>query len=185
MYNKINIMVEGNLCLKKIAKDVSLPLTSVDKKILTDLMNHLIVSQIPELAEKYNVQPGVGIAAPQINISKRMFCILATDSDDNLHKYYCVNPKIISKSKQMTYLSNGEGCLSVKRKVFGIVQRHKTITVKSGFYDPETDRVTVKKIKLTDFISIVFQHEYDHLDGILFVDKLIAYIENSENLSEC
>ena len=71
----------------------------------------------------------------------------------------------------MIYLPGGEGCLSVDRETCGITPRHQKITVEAHLYNLQTGSVEFKKFELTDYIAIVFQHEYDHLNGILFVDR--------------
>ena len=67
----------------------------------------------------------------------------------------------------MIYVGEGEGCLSVNREVEGIVPRYARITVESQDLDGNTFRIRVR-----EDISIAFQHELDHLNGILFVDKI-------------
>ena len=83
-----------------------------------------------------------------------------------------VNPKIISHSVKKTYIPGGEGCLSVDREVEGITPRHKKITLKGYFYNHETEEIKLGTMKLSGYVSVVFQHEIDHLNGVLFVEKL-------------
>ena len=78
-----------------------------------------------------------------------------------------INPKIISKSEELIYVGEGEGCLSVNREVEGIVPRHARITVEA--YDENGD---LYDIRVREDVAVAFQHELDHLDGILFVDKI-------------
>jgi peptide deformylase len=73
----------------------------------------------------------------------------------------------------MTYLPGGEGCLSVTRPTDGLVTpRHLKIIAKCSLLDMGTLKIKTVKLTLFGYPAIVFQHEYDHLDGILFVDKL-------------
>jgi len=176
-----DIIKEGNPVLKIKAKEID-KVTTEDINTLKAMMNQLISSQIPELAEKYNLQPAVGLAAPQIGLSKRMFCVLAEDFDSDLHKIAFINPKIISKSKEMTYLPFGEGCLSVPRETEGLVPRHMEIKIRGLVYDFEKEKLIKKTLKLSGIISIIVQHEYDHLDGILYTDRMVEKIENIEPL---
>jgi len=169
----LTIIKEGNPILRVKSKNVKLPLIDEDINTINLMMTHLMKSQIPEIAEEEELQPGVGIAAPQIGVSKNIFCMFASDFDDKLHKYAFINPIIVKKSKELVYLPDGEGCLSVSREVEGVVLRHEEISVKTYLYDFEKKKVFRKLLKLTGIISTIFQHEYDHLDGILFVDRLI------------
>ena len=88
------------------------------------------------------------------------------DELGRLHDYALINPKVLSYSDELTYLPSGEGCLSVDREVKGLVHRHKRITFKALVL--ENNKLIEKTIKLKDYIAVVFQHEYDHLQGYLF-----------------
>mgnify|MGYP001533424555 CR=1 FL=1 len=77
------------------------------------------------------------------------------------------SPKIISQSEELIYVGEGEGCLSVNREVEGIVPRHARITIE--YYDYEGNK---KTMRAREDLAVAFQHEIDHLDGILFVDKI-------------
>ena len=176
-----DVIREGHPSLAMKAKDVELPLSTEDKKTLKLMMEFLENGQDPEIAEEYELRPGVGLAAPQINISKRMLVVFTYDeTGEKLYKHLLVNPKIMSHSIKKTYLPGGEGCLSVDREVEGITPRHKKITLKSYFYNTETEELTLGTLKVSGYVSVVFQHEIDHLNGILFVDKLFEDIEDAE-----
>ena len=82
-------------------------------------------------------------------------------------RYVLINPKIISKSEEMIYVGEGEGCLSVNRPVEGIVPRHARLRVEA--YDVDGNKF---QIRVREDIAVAFQHELDHLNGILFVDKI-------------
>jgi peptide deformylase len=78
----------------------------------------------------------------------------------------------------MVYLPGGEGCLSVDRCTDGLVTpRHNKITIKSAIYDFNTNKVKNVTLNLEGYPAIVIQHEYDHLDGILFTDKMFKESE--------
>lgn len=177
--NKLTIIKEGHPTLAQVAKEVPIPLTEEDKATLKQMMMHIKMSQIPEIAEREGIQPGIGIAAPQINISKRMFVIFTQESDDTMFEYAFVNPEIIKKSEEMTYLPGGEGCLSVDRLVEGIVPRYKEITVKTKIYDIAKDQLRQVTLRLSGYLAIVFQHEFDHLDGILFPERVKNEIDDT------
>ncbi|KMK77060.1 peptide deformylase [Alkalihalobacillus pseudalcaliphilus] len=165
-----DIIREGHPVLRQVAKEVQLPASIEDKETLTNMLQFVINSQDPEIAEKHQLRPGVGIAAPQIGISKRMFAVHAYDENDTLYSYGLFNPKVISHSVEENHLDGGEGCLSVDREVQGIVPRHARITVKGTTIEGEE-----VKLKLKGYIAIVFQHELDHLDGIMFYDRIEGF----------
>lgn len=178
MYLSKDIVKEGNQILKNISSKVSLPLSSDDLNCLKGLYEYVVISAIDDLVEKYKIRPGVGIAAPQVGVNKRMFAINCVDFLDEKESRYLlavINPTIISKSKDMVYLPGGEGCLSVDRNTNGLVTpRHYQITVKCSLYDFKNNKIKTVTLKLEGYPAIVFQHEYDHLDGILYTDKMYS-----------
>lgn len=171
-----NIVKDGDKVLRQKCVDVTIPFENSDLIALQNMDEYLINSYDEKLCKKYDIRPGVGIAAPQIGLSKRMLCIMAYDEKGNFHHYTFVNPKIISYSMELTYLESGEGCLSVVDEHKGYVHRHKRIKVKALVYDYKKDEFFIKTIAFEGFLAVVFQHEYDHLNGILFYDHI-----NKEN----
>lgn len=165
---KVFNIVTDKKFLSQKCEDVALPLSSEDKEILMDMVEYLKVSQDEELSKKYNIRPGVGLAANQIGLKKKMIAIYFEEEENKIHEYALVNPKIVSYSVKMCCLDNGEGCLSVPKDVEGYVYRHYKITVK-GF-----DAITNKEvtIKARGYLSIVLQHEIDHLEGKLYTDRI-------------
>jgi peptide deformylase len=162
-----DVLREGHPTLRRVAEEVSIPASDDDKKILSDMMEFVINSQDPELSEKYGLRPGIGIAAPQINVLKRMIAIHVTDEQGNLFSFALFNPKVISHSIEKSYLESGEGCLSVDREVEGYVPRYARVTIKATTL--EGDQV---KLRLKGLPAIVFQHEIDHLNGVMFFDHI-------------
>ncbi|MBO9130332.1 peptide deformylase [Bacillus sp. 165] len=162
-----DIIREGHPVLREVAKEVPLPPSEEDIHTLKSMIEFVINSQNPELAAHYQLRPGIGLAAPQIGISKRMIAVHVTDHDDKLYSYALFNPKIISHSVERTYLTSGEGCLSVDRSVPGYVPRYARITVKATSINGEE-----LKLRLKGLPAIVFQHEIDHLNGIMFYDHI-------------
>lgn len=167
-----DIIREGHPTLKKVAKEVTIPMTDSDKETLFSMLEFIKNSQDEEISEKYQLRAGVGLAAPQINVKKRMLAIYTTDEmNENSYSYMLVNPKIVSHSEELTYIAPGEGCLSVDREAPGYVLRYKRITVK-GLQLKNTGELEPISLRLKGYLSVVFQHEIDHLNGILFTDRI-------------
>lgn len=168
-----DIIREGHPVLTTRAGDVEIPLKPETKKILTQMRAFLIHSQNDEMREKYELRAGVGLAAPQINISKRMCVMYTTDeTGKTLHDYVMVNPRIVSHSVKETYIDTGEGCLSIDREVEGLVPRYAKVTVQTHLYDVLKDTLNEATLTLEGYVAIVFQHEFDHLNGILFTERI-------------
>ncbi len=163
----IKILDESNKILRQKSKDVTFPLDDKLKKLIDDSLTYLEMSQMDEYIEKYNLRAGMGLSFVQIGILKRIFVISEELEDGTFKRYTLINPKVISRSEELIYVGEGEGCLSVNRYVEGIVPRNARITVEA--YDVEGNKF---KIRVREDIAIAFQHELDHLDGILFVDKI-------------
>lgn len=163
-----DIIREGHPTLREVAKEVPLPLKEEDIQLAKDLMEYVQNSQDPHLSERYGLRPGIGLAAPQVNASKRIFALHIEDEDGEIEEsMIAINPKIISHSVQTDYLETGEGCLSVDRAVDGHVPRYARITIEA--YDINGEKFTKR---LRGLPAIAFQHELDHLDGILFFDRI-------------
>ena len=97
----------------------------------------------------WNVRAGVALANGEFDV------------------YVVVNPKIPSTSTEKIYVEDGEGCLSINRSTEGIVPRFARITVEG--YDTKGNKI---KLRLREDLAIAFQHEIDHLNGILFIDHI-------------
>ncbi len=142
-----------NEALRKISREVK----TINKHILTLL---------DDMKETLHVEDGVGLAAPQVGVLRRIAVI---DYDD---KYYeLINPKILSASGEAT---EEEGCLSVVG-IRGRVVRPDKLTV--SYMDREGNN---QNIEVTGITARIFCHEIDHLDGVLFVDKMIEPAEDEE-----
>ncbi len=168
-----DILQEFDPILHKRAIDVKLPLSLEDLNTLLGMMEYVHNSQNDEMVEQYKLRPAVGLAAPQIGVSKRMFVMSTYDETGQvLHEYAVVNPKILSASEEQTYIPGGEGCLSVDEEKTGLVARAKRIKVRFENVNLTTGETKETLMKLQDYVGIVFQHEFDHLNGILFVSKI-------------
>lgn len=167
MLPKIKILDEKNKMLHMVSKEVSFPLSDKDKKAIDDAIKYLTMSQIDEYIDKYHLRPGMGLAFIQIGIPKRIFVIVDEVEEGKFETYSIINPKMISHSEELVYVEEGEGCLSVNRPVEGIVPRFARIKIEAD--DIDGNKVTYR---LREDLAVAFQHEMDHLDGILFVDKI-------------
>ncbi|WP_144469923.1 MULTISPECIES: peptide deformylase [Bacillus] len=162
-----DIVRDGHPVLRQTAEAVELPPTEEEKQQLAEMIEFVKNSQDAEMAEKYGLRPGVGLAAPQINISKRMIAVHCEDEDGEEYSYALFNPRIVSHSVKRAYLTTGEGCLSVDEAIPGFVPRYQKIRVKATTLEGEDI-----DIRLKGFPAIVFQHEIDHLNGIMFYDHI-------------
>lgn len=167
MFNQCDILDEKEKVLREKSKEVVFPLDKEDKSLINEMVMYLRLSQDEEYAEKNGIRAGMGLAAIQLGIKKRYFVISYKNEDGTFEEYKVINPKIISNSEERIYVEEGEGCLSVNRYIEGIVPRYARITVE--FYDENGNKQT-KRVR--EEIAVAFQHEIDHLDGILFVDKI-------------
>ena len=138
-----------------ILREKSIPVKKVDKDI-KNLMYDMIETM-------YNA-PGIGLAAIQIGIPKRVIVMDISKDKDKKNPMFFINPKIIWKSKVLSTYE--EGCLSIPNQ-FAEVQRPDKCHFKYLDYNGNE-----KEIKAEGLLSTCIQHEIDHLDGILFIDYL-------------
>ncbi len=122
-------------------------------------INDGVLRVLDNMRDTMYAADGVGLAAPQIGVSKRMIVI---DPGDQLIEM--INPEIIAREGEQTAR---EGCLSVPDLV-GWCKRSQKVTVQGMNRDGE-----IIEIEAADMLARAFQHEIDHLDGILFPDKAI------------
>lgn len=163
----IKILDEKNKLLHKESSEITFPMDESEKKLLYDMLTYLEMSQIDEYTKKYNLRPGMGLAFVQVGVPKRAFVICSENDNKTFDKYIVINPQIVSMSEEMIYVGEGEGCLSVNREVDGIVPRHARITVNA--FDENGKEFT---IRVREDLAVAFQHEIDHLNGILFTDHI-------------
>ncbi len=186
MYLDNDIVKEGTKSLNEKCEKVRLPLSEDELNCIRGLYEYMIVSEVDDLAKKYKIRPGVGIAAPQVGVNKRMFAMNATDFLDEKQKKYMyafINPQIVAHSEEMTYLPDGEGCLSVTRNTEGLVTpRYAAIKFKAIQFDYSTNKCKNVTMTLVGYPAIVFQHEYDHLDGILYTSKMYKVSDLDPNI---
>lgn len=166
-----DIVRDPNPVLRKQSKRVQFPLSKKDQKLAKDMMQYLEVSQDPKLCKRYGLRAGVGLAAPQVNVSELMAAVLVPDDNDDPHhpqfKAIIINPLIIANSVQRGAMTEGEGCLSVDKDIPGLVHRADRITLQ---YQDMTGKKHI--VRLKNYPAIVCQHEIDHLHGTLFYDHI-------------
>ena len=147
----------GNPILREVAKEVGDFADYEVQKLIDDMLVTVVEAN------------GVGLAAPQVNSPLRIFVMASYPNPrypdaPEIDPYEVINPEIVSKSEETE--DDWEGCLSIPG-IRGFVPRHKEIEVKYfDRYGREKSEV------LKDFLARVFQHEFDHLEGIVFLDRL-------------
>jgi len=162
-----DILDEKEKILRTVSKEVTFPLSKEDKDTIDTMIKYLHDSQIEELSKEYDLRPGMGMSAIQLGIPKRYFVVVHEVEEGKFDNYILINPRIISNSMEKIYVEEGEGCLSVNRPVPGIVPRYARVTMEA--YDMEGRKIHVRA---REELAICFQHELDHLNGILFIDKI-------------
>lgn len=165
---KLKLVKDNNPKIRKKSEDVELPLSPEDQDLLDSMFNYLVKSQDEEYAKKHNIRPGVGLAAIQVGYAKKMF-VIYYQKGDSFVQYKLVNPKIIETSIKKCALEDGEGCLSVDKEHRGLVHRYYKIVMKA-YDDFQKKEIT---ITASGYDAVVLQHEYDHLQGILFYDHIV------------
>ena len=144
-----------NETLRTVSDPVKLPLNKEDQDLLTEMYSYV----------KEHKDEAVGLSAIQVGVPKRM-CAIRYSTDTKTISYKLVNPKIIKRSRETLLLT--EGCLSIPEEHNELVPRYKSITVIG--YDAITNKNVV--INADGFLARVLQHEIDHMDGILFIDRI-------------
>jgi len=169
------ILEDSDKRLHQKCVDVVFPLSKERKKLIKDMVKYLRLSQDEEYSEKYDIRPGMGLAAPQLGINENFFVVVLVNEDGTSDEYIVINPKIVSTSKEKIYAGSGEGCLSVNRPVDGYVPRHARISLEAYDLDGK-----LQKIRVREEEAIAFEHELDHLEGILFYEKVLPEITDED-----
>ncbi len=145
------------------------PVLRAKAQRVENIQDQRIQKLIDDLITTVKQANGVGIAAPQVQVSDRLFIVASRPSPrypnaPEMEPTAMINPRILAHSTDTA--KGWEGCLSIPG-IRGLVPRYQAIEVEY------TDRNgKVQKQELTDFVARIFQHEYDHLDGIVFLDRL-------------
>ena len=157
MAELLEIAQLGNPILRRVAQ----PVENFADKAIEQLIDSLIAT-----AASAN---GVGIAAPQVSQSYRLFIVASRPNPRYpkaplMEPTAMINPRIVAYSPEI--VKDWEGCLSIPG-IRGLVPRYQAIEVE---YTNQNGQV--QRQELADFVARIFQHELDHLDGIVFVDRL-------------
>lgn len=163
MSDRLTVIQLGNPVLRQQAQ----PVESVQSDRIQTLIDQLIATAIQT--------HGVGIAAPQVAAGDRLFIVASRPNLRYPHAPYMeptamINPEMVAHSPEQE--KGWEGCLSVPG-IRGLVPRYRSITVE--YTDRYGDR---HHQELSGFVARIFQHEYDHLNGLLFLDR----VESSHDL---
>lgn len=145
------------------------PLLRAKAQVVENVRDGRIQKLINNLIATVNQANGVGIAAPQVANSDRLFIIASRPNPrypnaPEMKPTAMINPRILAHSTEV--VKGWEGCLSIPG-IRGLVPRYQAIEVEYSDRDGK-----LQKQELTDFVARIFQHEYDHLDGIVFLDRL-------------
>lgn len=173
-----NLIHDDHPLIRTRSQAVDLPLSAEDRELLNAMFQFVKDSQDDELCASKDLIPAVGLAAIQVGVPKKMIAVyVAGEAEDGSEdfQYALVNPKIISKSNQMSYLKGGEGCLSVPDPHAGAVVRPYRIKVRG--YDLLRDAEVL--IEAEDYEAMVLQHEIDHLSGVLYYDRIVENVPAS------
>ena len=134
---------------------------------------------VDDMVETMREAPGVGLAAPQVGISERVVVIeFGHEDDEDIPKqlYVLVNPEIVKMSDET--VRGIEGCLSVPGLV-GSVDRARVVTVRAQ--DQQGKKI---KIRAVGWLARIFQHEIDHLDGVLYTDRAVEIWQPEEDVPD-
>lgn len=150
------------------------PILRLTSEPIANVKNRDIQKLIDTLIKTLKKSQGVGIAAPQIGRSQRLLVIASHPNDRYPHAPFMeplalINPQILSHSE--TTEKDWEGCLSVPG-IRGLVPRYETVEV--AYSDRHGEP---KNTSFTGFIARIFQHEYDHLEGKVFLDRVESTLD--------
>lgn len=163
-----SIVKDDNPSLRLKSTVLNLPLQKKYITLAKRMLRYVKDSRDDEKAQKYDLKPAVGLAAPQVGVNVQIIVVVVDDEDGNFIEYCLANPKIISHSVQKSALSLGEGCLSVENEHQGLVHRSARIKVRA--FDVLTNEMV--EFRADGYLAVVLQHEIDHLNGVLFYDHI-------------
>ena len=145
------------------------PILRQQAQQVDNIRDQRIQKLIDDLIATVGIANGVGIAAPQVAEGDRLFIVASGPNPrypnaPEMEPTAMINPKLLAHSSEV--IKGWEGCLSIPG-IRGLVPRYQAIEVEYSDRNGKS-----QKQELTDFVARIFQHEYDHLDGIVFLDRL-------------
>lgn len=157
MSSQLAIAQLGNPILRQVAQ----PIYNIQEPTIQSLIDELLTTLI--------ASNGVGIAAPQVGLAYRLLIVASRPNPrypnaPEMEPTVMINPQILSHSEEV--MQDWEGCLSVPG-IRGLVPRYRLIEV-----EYTTRHGKLVRQELQDFVARIFQHEYDHLNGLVFLDRL-------------
>ena len=158
----------------RTVREIGDPILEKKSKPVKEINDHLR-ELINDMFDTMYETGGVGLAAPQIGILKRLVVIDCGNEDGTENPIVLINPEIIEKDGEQT---GYEGCLSVPGKM-GIVTRPNHVKVKTMTLDGKEEI-----LEGTDLLARCFCHEIDHLDGVLYTTKVEGELVDSNSMSE-
>src|SRR3954466_16096609 len=144
------------------------PVLHAPASVVTEFDQELRVL-VDDMFETMDAAPGVGLAAPQVGVPKRLFVFGWTDDDGRLYRGAAINPVLWitpASTEELDDDTESEGCLSFPGERFPLRRSEKAI-----LQAVDLDG-TPFEIRADGWLARIFQHEYDHLDGIIYVDRL-------------
>lgn len=163
------------MSVKKVVKYGEASLREPSKEV--HKVSQKIKVLVQDLLDTMYQQNGVGLAAPQIGENVRVFVIDVSTNKEPLNPMVFINPKIIKKSGACV---SNEGCLSFP-EAYTEVKRYANVMIKAM---DRNGRSFVLEAKDGTLLARAIQHEYDHLDGVLFIDHAINRFDAEEQLSQ-
>lgn len=135
-----------------------------EKSVRVDIVDDGVRRLLDDMLETMYAAPGVGLAAPQVGVLRRLIVIDPARKNEPPAPMKLVNPEITATSEEKIMFN--EGCLSVPKQ-YADVERFKAVTV--SYLDEDGEK---REIDAEDMLAVVLQHEIDHLDGIVFLSHL-------------
>lgn len=163
------------MAIKKVVKYGEPSLREPSKEV--HKVSRKITDLVQDLFDTMYTYNGVGLAAPQIGVNLRVYVIDASTKDHTMKPMVFINPKIIKKSGAIV---EDEGCLSFP-EAYTAVKRYKNVTVKALDIN---GKPFILEAKDGCLLARAVQHEYDHLDGVLFIDHCVNRFETDEVLAK-
>ena len=163
------------MAVKKILKYGEPSLRETSKEV--HKVSRKIADLVQDLFDTMYTYNGVGLAAPQIGVNLRVYVIDASTKDNPMKPMVFINPKIIKRSGAII---EDEGCLRFP-DAYTPVRRYKNVTVKAQDIN---GRTFILEAKDGCLLARAIQHEYDHLEGILFIDHCVNRFEADEILKK-